>query len=570
MSGVVRKCKACNFPVKGHQGPTGVGNCKRQLGEGEKMEGGSLGDKYGKIVVEDMGEVLARVEEYESLQRRGGQQEEGQSADEVHGGDVKVKEVKKGVPSKRKIKQGGEAKEVEGEDQAQDKKDKGSQSQDGKEEDKSADEVDGGDAKVQEVKKGVSLKSKIKRGVKAKVGVREDQAQSHKDEGVVSQGSQDEADENKDEVHGRGSKVQKVKEDQSNSRTKKGGGAKVEDQAPSRKGEGLLSQGGQEEEGKRTDKVHAGGAKVSQVMGGVLSKSKTKIGVRSKVGVGEDQAQDQKDEGLHGHGGQQEDEGESTDDVHAGDTKAKKVESSKSKTKKGADLKAKAEAGVKAKPRSKKTESKAVESGKEGVDRTTRVKVKPKSKKTEQNYSVEGEKLASSTDILSSGATSKAQQERRGTFVVAAKYPKDAFEGECGDGTTTPRSFNEVSEKVPDEEIVEDSGEAVDAEDKAAKSPKDTSVTAPGEVLLVVETLQERAAGTPFEESDYVEVADKVEYTDIADKVIGDESVEAPGKADSAGKAEGAGDFGCNNVTSDSDDTEVSHFLPNKKVMELY
>ena len=97
MAGVVRKCKACNLPVKGHQGPTGVGNCKRQLIEGEQMEGGSLGDKSGKTMVGERGEDLARVEKDEGLQRQVGQQEEGQSADEVHGGDVKFKEVKKGV-----------------------------------------------------------------------------------------------------------------------------------------------------------------------------------------------------------------------------------------------------------------------------------------------------------------------------------------------------------------------------------------------------------------------------------------------------------------------------------------
>jgi len=327
MAGVVRKCKACNLPVKGHQGPTGVGNCKRQLVEGEKMEGGSLGDKSGKTMVEERGEDLAQVEGDEGLQRQGGQQEEGQSADVVHGVDVKVKKVEKGVPSKRKIKQGGEAKGVEGEDQAQEQKDKGPQSQGGKEEDKSADEVHGGGAKVQELKKGVPSKSKTKRGVKAKLEEREEQAQSQKDEGLPSQGSQAEADKTEDEVHGRGSKVQKVKRDQTKSRTRKGGVAKVEegeDQAPSQEDEGLPNQGGQEEEGKSTDEVHARSAKVSKVKEGVLAKSKTKWGVESKMGEGEDQAQDQKDGGLHCQGGQKEEEGESIDNVHAGDTKAKK------------------------------------------------------------------------------------------------------------------------------------------------------------------------------------------------------------------------------------------------------
>ena len=36
---MVRKCKACSLPVKGHQGPTGVGNCKGLVAEGEEVKG---------------------------------------------------------------------------------------------------------------------------------------------------------------------------------------------------------------------------------------------------------------------------------------------------------------------------------------------------------------------------------------------------------------------------------------------------------------------------------------------------------------------------------------------------
>merc|ERR1719391_775745 len=101
-----------------------------------------------------------------------------------------------------------------------------------------------------------------------------------------------------------------------------------------------------------------------------------------------------------------------------------------------------------------------------------------------------------------------------------------------------------------------------------------TSATAPGTELSVEETLQEESADGPHqggfgaepEEVDAVDAADKVDDNDVADKVIGDEIVDAPGEAEGAGEAGGGGDFGFNNVTSDSDDTEVSHFLPNKKV----
>merc|ERR1712192_107388 len=200
--------------------------------------------------------------------------------------------------------------------------------------------------------------------------------------------------------------------------------------------------------------------------------------------------------------------------------------------------------------------------GEEGVDKSSGFKSKQKRMKTEQKSanSVEGGKLDPSTEIQSPEAVIKAQKaiikaqkERRGTFVVAAKYPKDAFEDESGDDATNPKGCNEVSEKVPNVEVVEDPTRAVEAVEKGASSSQGKSSIAPGAQLSVVETLQERADA---EDSDFIDVADKVESH-------GDESVEAPGKA------EGAGDFVCNNVTSDSDDTEVSHFLPNRKAAKV-
>jgi len=127
--------------------------------------------------------------------------------------------------------------------------------------------------------------------------------------------------------------------------------------------------------------------------------------------------------------------------------------------------------------------------------------------------------------------------------------------------------------KVKEVKRAVDPMEVVDVVEEGAESSEGTSVTAPEAALSVEETLQEAsadglqiAASTAPEEGDLDDVADKVDHSDVAHKAIGGKSVEAPGKAEGAEEAEGVGDFGGNNVTSDSDDTEVSHFLPTRKV----
>ena len=133
MSGVARKCKGCGLPVKGHQGPTGVGKCRRQQRAAEVSEvGGEVGQQgavddqqgagevaeaggelvLGKEVADLGGELPVSLEENHDQDEKE-YQDEVQSADAPNSHEAKAKKdsVKKKTTIKKKSKSKTKGKE---------------------------------------------------------------------------------------------------------------------------------------------------------------------------------------------------------------------------------------------------------------------------------------------------------------------------------------------------------------------------------------------------------------------------------------------------------------------------